>query len=188
VNYWGPKFMAHPILSFDFGPQGHVCFSIETRSKRGQSYSPTAGLYRQFEIIYIAADERDVVRLRTNFKDEDLYLYRLTMPPEEVRENLMDYINRLNDLHVRAAWYNEITANCTTSIRSQRAAARRMPWDWRMLLNGYGDQMLYERHALAGDLPFAELKSRALINERARAADDAPDFSDRIRADLPGFQ
>ena len=135
----------------------------ETRSKRGQSYSPTAGLYRQFEIIYIAADERDVVRLRTNFKGEDLYLYRLTMPPEEVRENLMDYINRLNDLHVRAAWYNKITANCTTSIRSQRAAARRMPWDWRMLLNGYGDQMLYERHALAGDLLFAKLKSRALI-------------------------
>lgn len=99
----------------------------------------------------------------------------------------MEYIDRLNELHVRPVWYNAVTANCTTSIRSQRVAAERTPWDWRMLLNGYADKMLYERHALAGDLPFAELKSRALINTRARAADDAPDFSERIRTGLPGF-
>jgi hypothetical protein len=187
VNYWGSPFMAHPILSFDFGPQGHLCFSIETRPKRGMAYSTIGGLYRQFELIYIAADECDVVRLRTNFKGEDLYLYRLVEPPREVRARFMEYIQRLNELYVRPAWYNALTANCTTSIRAQRAAARRVPWDWRMLLNGFADEMLYERHSLAGDLPFAELKSRALINERARAAGDAADFSDRIRTGLPGF-
>jgi len=187
VNYWGSTLMAHPILSFDFGPDGHLCFSIETRPARGKAYSTIGGLYRQFELIYIAADERDVVRLRTNFKGEDLYLYRLLLPSKEVRARFLEYIERLNELYVRPVWYNAVTANCTTSIRTQRSAARRAPWDWRMLFNGYADEMLYERHALAGDLPFAELKSRALINERARAADDAADFSDRIRAGLPGF-
>jgi hypothetical protein len=187
VNYWGSQLMAHPILSFDFGPQGHLCFSIETRPPRGKAYSTIGGLYRQFELIYIAADERDVIRLRTNIKGEDIYLYRLTVPPDEVRIRLMEYVDRLNELHVRPVWYNAITANCTTSIRTQSAADHRLPLDWRILLNGYGDEMLYERHALAGRLPFAELKKRALIDDRARAADDATDFSDRIRAGLPGF-
>jgi hypothetical protein len=187
INYWGSKLIAHPILSFDFGSQGRLCFSIETRFARGQEYSPIAGLYRQFEIIYIAADERDVVRLRTNFKHEDLYLYRILMPPNEVQGRFLEYVDRLNGLHAHPSWYNEITDNCTTSIRAQRPAALRGPFDWRLLINGFGDQMLYEHHVLAGDLPFAELKARSLIDERARAADDAPDFSNRIRAGLPGF-
>jgi hypothetical protein len=188
IDYWGSPFMAHPLLSFDFGPQGHLCFSIETRPERGEGYSALGGLYRQFELIYLAADERDVVRVRTNFKGEDLYLYRLTVPLEEVRARLMEYVHRLNQLYVRPAWYNAVTDNCTTSIRAQRAAAARASWDWRMLVNGYADEMLYERHALAGNLPFAELKGRARINERARAADDRPDFSARIRAGIPGFE
>jgi Domain of unknown function (DUF4105) len=187
INYWGSKLIAHPILSFDFGTQGRLCFSIETRSARGQGYSPIAGLYRQYEIIYIAADERDVVRLRTNFKHEDLYLYRILMPPKEVRDRFMEYIDRLNELNVHPAWYNEITDNCTTSIRAQRPADLREPFDWRLLINGFGDQMLYEHHALAGNLPFLELKAKSLIDERARAAGDAPDFSNLIRVGLPGF-
>lgn len=187
IDYWGSPYIAHPIVSFDFGPQGHLCFSIEIRPKVGQPYSVLAGLYRRYELIYIAADERDVIRLRTNCKHEDVYLYRLTLPLREVRTRLMEYLNRLNELHQHAEWYNEVTANCTTSIRAQRARSHRMPWDWRMLLNGFMDQMLYEKHLLAGNLPFAELKQRALINERALGAGDAPDFSERIRAGAPGF-
>jgi hypothetical protein len=188
INYWGSKLIAHPILSFDFGPQGHICFSIETRVALGQGYSPIAGLYRQYELIYIAADEGDVVRLRTNFKHEDIYLYRLLMPQSEVQSRFLEYIDRLNRLHLHPAWYNEITENCTTAIRAQRPEALREPWDWRMLLNGLGDQMLYERHALAGDLPFAELKARSLIDDRAIKAGNSPDFSNLIRADLPWFK
>jgi hypothetical protein len=187
IDYWGSPYIAHPIVSFDFGPQGHLCFSIEIRPKVGQPYSVLAGLYRRYELIYIAADERDVIRLRTNCKHEDVYLYRLTLPLREVRTRLMEYLNRLNELHQHAEWYNEVTENCTTSIRAQHARSHRMPWDWRMLLNGFMDQMLYEKHLLAGNLPFAELKQRALINERALDAGDAPDFSERIRAGAPGF-
>ena len=187
IDYWGSPYIAHPIASFDFGPHGHLCFSIEIRPKVGQPYSVLAGLYRRYELIYIAADERDVIRLRTNCKHEDLYLYRLALPLRDVRTRLMEYLDRLNDLHQRAEWYNEVTENCTTSIRAQHPSSHRMPWDWRMLVNGFMDQMLYEKHLLAGNLPFAELKQRALINERALGAEDAPDFSEKIRAGAPGF-
>jgi len=188
INYWGSPYMAHPILSFDFGEQGHLCFSIETRPKRGQNYSTLGGLYRQFELIYIAADERDVVRLRTNYKKENIYLYRLNLSPEEIRIRLTEYLDRLDELHAHAVWYNAVTANCTTSIRAQHPRAEQPPWDWRILVNGFADQMLYERKALAGSLPFSELKAQALINQRAQDAGDAPDFSERIRAGLAGFE
>jgi hypothetical protein len=90
-------------------------------------------------------------------------------------------------LRANPRWYNAITTNCTTSIRTQHAASQRAPWDWRILLNGYLDQMLYEHGVLAGGLPFAELKERSHINAAARPANDAPDFSARIRAGRPGF-
>ena len=183
VTYWGSPAIAHPILSFDFAEDGHLCFSIETRSQRGQSYSAIGGLYRQFEQIYIAADERDVIRLRSNYREgEDVYLYRFKATPTAARAAFLEYIRTLNELHERPRWYNAIENNCTTAIRNQRTAAERAPWDWRMLANGYADEMLYERgviHRLG--LPFDELKRRSHINSRARAANDAPDFSERIR-------
>lgn len=183
VTYWGSTFMAHPILSFDFGEDGRVCFSIETRAQRGQSYSAIGGLYRQFEQIYIPSDERDVIRLRSNFrKGEDVYLYRFVATPAGARSAFVEYIRSLNELHERPHWYNAIDNNCTTAIRHQRTAAERAPWDWRMLANGYADEMLYERKRIERfALSFAELKRRAHINERARAANEALDFSERIR-------
>lgn len=188
ANYWGSAFMAHPIFSFDFGDDGRICFSIETRPVRGQSFSALGGLYRQFEIIYIAADERDVIRVRTNYrKGEDVYLYRLKFSPEQARASFLEYIHTLNLLHGQPRWYNAITDNCTSAIRQQRTASERWQWDWRMLANGYGDQLLYEHSAIDTSLPFAELKRRSLINKRAKAANDAPDFSARIRNGLPGF-
>jgi hypothetical protein len=187
INYWGSPCIVHPIASFDFGPQGHLCFSIEIRPTRGQEYSTLAGLYRQFTLIYIVADERDVVRLRTNYKHEDIYLYRLRFSPDEARVRFMEYIDVLNELYARPAWYNVITHNCTTAIRALHRSAQQAPWDWRILINGFLDRMLYERGVLAGDLPFEELRAQALINKRAQEAGDAPDFSQRIRAGLAGF-
>jgi Domain of unknown function (DUF4105) len=187
INYWGLPFIVHPMASFDFGPQGHLCFSIEIRPRRGQRYSTLAGLYRQFTLIYVAADERDVVRLRTNYKHEDIYLYRLRFSPAEARVRFMEYIDVLNKLYARPAWYNVITHNCVTAIRAMHPSARQVPWDWRILINGFLDRMLYERGLLAGDLPFEELRAQALINIRAQEAGDAPDFSQRIRAGLAGF-
>jgi hypothetical protein len=186
INYWGYPHMAHPVVSFDFGTEGRICFSIETRPEKGESYSALGGLYRQFELICVAADERDVIRLRSNYREgEDVYLYRLKAP--RVREAFMGYLGTINELRETPRWYNAITNNCTTAIRHQRASSDRAPWDWRMLVNGYGDQLLYEREGIDTTMPFPELRKLSLINARAKAADQDPNFSTRIRESLPGM-
>jgi len=187
IDYWGVNWMAHPIMSFQFVDTPPVCFSIETRRKGAQTYSALGGLYRQYELIYLVADERDVIRLRTNYRHEDIYLYRLNTTPELARRSFLEYISTLNALRDHPRWYNAVTENCTTAIRNQRAASERLPWDWRMLFNGYGDQLLYEYGSIDTSLPFAELKRRSLIDDRAVAANDSPDFSSRIRQGLPGM-
>ena len=187
INYWGSPWMAHPIVSFQFADAPPLCFSIETRKKVGQNYSAIGGLYRQFELIYIVADERDVIRVRTNYrKGEDVYLYHTSISQAQARERFLEYIHSLNAIREKPRWYNAITTNCTTSIRTQRPPGERMPWDWRILLNGKGDELMYERHLIVTNrLAFADLKARSLINARAKAADASPDFSELIRLGLP---
>jgi len=189
LNFWGVSWMAHPILSFQFKDAPPVAFSIETRKEKGEAYSALGGLYRQYELVYIVGNERDLVRVRTNYRmGEDVYLYRTTLPQEYVRERFLEYIRSMNELHVHPRWYNAITANCTTSIRSQRSIAARSPWDLRILLNGRIDEMFYERGMLVKDgLTFPELRRRALINAAAKEADQDPEFSRRIRNGIPGF-
>jgi uncharacterized protein DUF4105 len=190
ITYWGSPYIAHPIASFQFTDALPICFSIETRKEIGENYSAIGGLYRQYELTYICADERDVIRLRTNYRHgEDVYLYHMLAPSTEARKRFLEYINTLNVLHTKPRWYNAATTNCTTAIREQRPSNERMPWDWRILVNGKGDELLYERHLIAtSGLPFAELKQKSHINERARAAGQDPDFSRWIRQDLPGFK
>jgi hypothetical protein len=185
---WGSPHIAHTMVSFGFTNGGYVCFSIETRKEKGENYSAVKGLFRQFELTYIIADERDVVRLRTNYRQgEEVCLYRLQVTPQQVRTLFLDYLRRVNALHERAEWYNALTDNCTTAIRTQRAVADRVPWDWRLLLNGHLDELLYERGAIVTNLPFAELKKLSNINARAKASGPAADFSEQIRQGLPGF-
>jgi len=189
LNFWGVSWMAHPILSFQFKDAPPVAISIETRKEKGEVYSALGGLYRQYELIYIVGDERDLVRVRSNYrKGEDVYLYRTTLPREEVRERFLEYIRSMNELHAHPRWYNALTANCTTSIRSQRSIVARSPWDLRILLNGRIDEMFYERGTLVTEgLSFPELRRRSHINAAAKAADQDPEFSRRIRSGLPGF-
>ena len=189
LNFWGVSWMAHPILSFQFRDAPPIAFSIETRKEKGENYSALGGLYRQYELVYVVADERDVIRVRTNRrKGEQVYLYHTTLSPAEVRKRFLEYICSMNALREHPRWYNAITANCTTAIRSQRSLEARTAWDWRILLNGQVDEMFYERGLLETEgLPFPVLRQRALINEAAIEADQDPDFSRRIRSGLPGF-
>jgi hypothetical protein len=190
ITYWGSPWIAHPIASFQFSDSLPVAMSIETRKVVGQSYSVVAGLYRQYELIYIAADERDVIRLRTNYREgEDVFLYRTTTTPEHGRALFLAYLDRLNRLHERSEFYNQISDNCTTNIRLANIEAQHgkvPPWNWRMLLNGKSDELLYERGVIDRSLPFAELKEKSLINKRAQAAGASADFSQLIRVGLPG--
>jgi uncharacterized protein DUF4105 len=189
TNYWGSTLICHTFLSFDFGPEGDVCMSIETRMTKGQVYSPIAGLYRQFGLYYVIGDERDIVRLRTNYRLEDVYLYRLiAATPEKARALFLDYLKTADELHERAQWYNELTSNCTTNVRVHiKNIGSARPWDWQLLVNGTIDKHAYELGALDTSLPFPELKRRSHIDDRARAADHDPDFSSRIRDGLPGM-
>lgn len=189
INYWGSPYMAHPIMCFQFANGLPLAISIETRKEVGETYSAIGGIYRQFELIYIAADERDLIRVRTNFRTgEDVYLMRTKLPPEHARKFLLQYVDSMNQLHRTPRWYNAITTNCTTSIRAQRPLAERRPWDWRILVNGLADQMLHENNALAtGGLSFAEYKARTRINDKANALGDDHAFSSLLRIGLPGF-
>jgi hypothetical protein len=187
--YWGAPYMAHTMVSFGFEGGDQLCFSVEARKEKGEGYSAVKGFFRQFELVYIAADERDVIRLRTDYRQgEEVYLFRLKGSPDQVRRFFLNYVQRMNSLRERPQWYNALSQNCTTSIRMQRTAADRAPWDWRMLANGYGDELLYERGAIATNLPLAELKERVHINERARAAGKEADFSKLIREGVPGIE
>ena len=187
IDYWGSPWISHPIVSFQFADALPVCFSIETRKTTGQTYSALRGLYRQYSLIYIVADERDSIRVRTNYRrGEDVYLYHALVSQAQARERFLEYLNSINKLRDHPRWYNAVTSNCTTSIRAQRSVNKRAPWDWRMLFNGKMDEMLYEDHVIAtGGLPFAELKQRSLINKRANAADKDQDFSRLIREERP---
>jgi Domain of unknown function (DUF4105) len=191
ITWWGSPWIAHPIVSFDFGDQGHVPMSIETRKVVGQSYSAIRGFFRQYTLIYIISDERDVIRLRTNFRQhEEVHIFRTTASPPLARKIFLDYLQRVNSLHQRPEWYNAITDNCTTNIAVSVAEARniRMRLDWRILLNGRMDQMLYENGSIVtGGLPLPALREQAHINAAARAANVSPDFSNLIRIGRIGF-
>ncbi len=191
ITWWGPTLIAHPIVSFDFGSQGHVPISIETRDVVGQGYSAVRGFYRQYALIYVVSDERDVVRLRTNFrKDENVYLFRTTVKPEFARSVFRDYIERVNQLHNAPEWYNALTNNCTTNIdvSASQAQDKRTVYDWRVLLNGKMDEMMYEHDRfVTGGLSLPALKAQAFINPAAKAADDSPEWSQLIREGRVGF-
>jgi Domain of unknown function (DUF4105) len=191
ITWWGSPWIAHPIVSFDFGDQGHVAMSIETRDVVGQGYSAIRGFFRQYALTYIASDERDVIRLRTNYrKDEEVYLFHTTVTPPMARNLFMEYMQRANSLHRHPEWYNALTNNCTTNIAVSAAQARdvRTRLDWRILLNGKMDEMMYERGGLVtGGLTLQALKEQAHINTAARAADDTRDFSKLIRNGRVGF-
>lgn len=186
--FWGPKLICHTILTFNFGNEDFVAISIETRKEIGEGFSSIKGFFHQFELIYVVADERDVIRLRTNYRGEDVYLYRLNAPPDQVRNVFLDYLKEVNSLKERPKWYNTLTSNCTSNIRGHtKPYAANSRWSWKLLVNGYVDEMAYSNGSLNKDHSFEELKKRSLISERAKAADKAPDFSKRIRTGLPGF-
>jgi Domain of unknown function (DUF4105) len=189
INFWGSTLICHPIVSFQFGRTDHVVISVETRMAQGQTYSMIRGFFKQFELIYIVADERAVIRVRTNYRHEQLYLYRTSIGPDRARRIFLNYLQSVNAIHLQPQFYNALTDNCTTNVRMHTAAttAKPAPWDWRMLLNGTVDELVYENGGFASHLPFTELKQISLIDAKAQAADQAPDFSERIRIGLPGF-
>jgi Domain of unknown function (DUF4105) len=184
--YWGSKAIAHGIVSFGFDDGRYLAVSIETRKQKSQSFSTIEGFFREYELIYIVSDERDVIRLRTNYRKEDLYLYQSRMNPAEARAVLLSYVESINSLRDQPQFYNALTSNCVTEIVPHaRAGHPDAHIGWQLLLSGYAARQAYQNGNLDTSMPFEQLEARSHINAAAMAADQDPDFSNRIRIGLP---
>ena len=185
--YWTGKAIAHVMLGFGFAGKDYLAVSIETRKEKGESYSTLAGFFRNYELYYVIADERDVIRVRTTYRQpqEDVYIYRLGGPLENFRTVFLDYLKAINNLRDRPVFYNTLTTNCTTSLLLHtRMNPESPPLSWKILLTGYVPDYLYELGRLDTTMPFAQLQKLSRVNERAHAEQD-PAFSQRIREGLP---
>lgn len=182
MSYWMGPAIAHTLVSFGFSDGRQLVFSIEIRKERGESFDGLAGFFKRYETVLIAADERDILRVRTNARGEDMWLYRLNMPPAMMRSLFLAYLDEGEQLQRTPRFYNTLTGNCTTIIyQMARHIAPGLPLDWRLLASGYLDRYLYDIGALAGRGDFDTLRQHAHITAKARAADQAGDFSRRIR-------
>jgi hypothetical protein len=186
--YWAGKAIAHIMLSFGFEGKDYLAISIETRKEINESYSTLAGFFRQYELYYVAADERDVIGVRTTYRQpqEDVHIYRVNGSLENARRIFLDYLRSMNKLRERPSYYNTLTTNCTTSIlMHSRINPESPPLSWKILLSGYVPDYLYELGRLDRTRPFSELEKISRVNARAHAADKDRAFSQRIREGLP---
>jgi hypothetical protein len=188
VSYWSEGLVAHTFVSFDFDNAAPLSISIETRPEKGRGFEPIASMFKQFELIYVVGEERDIVGVRAIHRGETVYLYHLNSSPDDVRRLLMIYLARINELAERPEFYNLFTNSCTINIvRYANAAGRKGRFDIRHLFNGLIDGYLYASGRVDTTLPLDELRRRSLINGAAEAAGGAPepDFSRLIRVSLP---
>ena len=184
--YWMGPAIAHIIMSFDFGKNNHLAVSIEARKEEAEGYSTIKGFFRQYELMYIVADERDVIGLRTNYRKdppEHVYRYRVKAPIEAGKRLFMRYIDHINELNKKPAFYNSLLHNCTTTIwlNSREVNPDNIPFSWKILLSGYVPEYLYETDRLDQQLPFIELKDQAYVNPLVKGSEISPLFSSTIR-------
>jgi hypothetical protein len=181
--YWGSPAIAHTMLSFGFDDGRRICLSVETRRERGEPYDALKGFFRQYEIIYIWGDETDLVRLRTDFRDETVYRYRLNVPIEKARTVFREYLRASNDLRDTPQWYNALLDNCTTTLigHARPIVNPDAALDWRWFANGYLHEVMHERGTLDSSVPLEQLRRDGLVNGRAPAGLTGTDYSRRIR-------
>ncbi|TIT80022.1 MAG: DUF4105 domain-containing protein [Mesorhizobium sp.] len=186
MSYWAGPRIAHVILSFGFSGGDHLAWSIEVRRRIGGEFSPVADLFKSNPLVIIAAEERDVVGVRSNVRGEDVQIYRLKASPDAARALLLEYVSDANALSTTPKFYNSITTNCTTTIvKMMRAVGDVVPFDWRLIVNGYLPDYAYARGALDTRLPLSTLRQLAHIGDRARKSGLSLDFSRLIRVGVP---
>lgn len=185
--YWMGPAIAHVIMSFDFGKHNHLAISIEARKEKGEGYSTIKGFFRQYELMYIVADERDVIGLRTNYRKdppEHVYRYRIKAPIEGVKRLFLRYVDRINALYKKPFFYNSLIHNCTTTIwlNNREVNPGNVPFSWKILVSGYLPEYLYESGRLDQQLPFAELRDQAYVNPLVKGRKISSSFSSIIRS------
>ncbi len=179
--------VAHTMLSFELvNPHGqteHLAVSVEVRKEKHETYNPVKGSARQYELMYVVADERDVIRQRTNYRHENVYLYRTTATSQTAQLLLTDVLGRVNELAKKPEFYDTVTNNCTTNIvqHIHRVRPNRVQYDVRMLLPGYSDQIAFNQGLIVPNGTFEQTRQRAYINPLAERYADREDFSELIR-------
>ncbi len=179
--------LAHTMVSFEFSQDRFVTFSVEIRREKGETYSPLGGLFRQYEIIYVVGDERDLIQLRSNHRRDEVYLYPIRASQERTAAFFMDMVQRLNALQQHPEYYNALTSNCTTNLvkHLEKVSATEVPYDYRTMLPGYSDKLAFSLGLIDTDVELPETRERHRINTLALAAQDREDFSVRIRGRSP---
>ena len=177
---------AHTFLSFEFSGGPFIAISVEARKERGEQYNVLKGLFRRYELMYVVADERDVIGLRTNYRKDAVFLYPMRAAPERVRALFVAMLTRANELREHPEFYNSLTANCTSTIvrHVNSLAPGTVPFSYRRLLPGYADRLAYDLGLIDTDVSYDSLRPRFRITAAAQAAGDATDFSTRIRRGL----
>jgi Domain of unknown function (DUF4105) len=189
LSYWSMPAIAHVLISFGFDDGEHVVFSVEIRREKTESFSEIGGFFKEFELSVIACDERDVIRVRTNVRGEDDYLYRIRMPVDEIRSLFLAYVSQANDVARKPRFYNTVTANCTTIIyHMAKRIVGHLPLDYRVLLSGYLPGYVYKVGGLDTRYPLEELRALGRITGRAKESDRSPSFSADIRAGIPPLE
>jgi hypothetical protein len=175
--------LAHTMLSFELDDGQYLGVSVEARMREDQSYSPLLGVLGQYELMYVVADERDLVQLRTEHRDVEVRIYRTQVTPGEARALLVDILERMNQLSEQPEYYHTLTNNCTTNLvqHVNRLRPGQIPYSIGVLLPGHSDRLAYDLGLLESDLSFAELRQAARVNERARRYKDQAAFSTLIR-------
>lgn len=174
---------AHTLVSFGFEGGDYLAVSVELRRELGEHFSPIKGLFKQYELMYVVADERDVIKLRTNYRHDDVYVYPVRATAEQRRALLTGMLERANGLRARPEFYNTLTNTCTTNIvrHVNSIAPRKVPFSFKVLLPAHSDRLAYDLGLLDTDLPFEAARERFRVNERALRHADSPDFSALIR-------
>lgn len=186
LSYWMGPAIAHTLVSFGFKDGRYVTFSVEIRKQKNQEFSAIGGFFREFEASVIAADESDILRVRTNVRGEDVYLYRVAMPDEAKRALFLSYIDEAHALIKTPRFYNTITANCTTIVFDMvKLIIPGLPLDFRLLASGYLPGYLYDINALNTDYALSDLQRLGRITDRAKATSGKDDFSANIRVGMP---
>ena len=189
TSYWSGPAIAHVLISFGFSDGQQLAFSVEIRRKRGEKFNEIGGFFKEFELSIIAADERDIIRVRTNVRGEDDYLYRVRLPRQEIRELFLAYVRQMNELARTPRFYNTITVNCTTLVYHMvERIVGRLPYSYGLVLSGYLPRYVYSIGGLDTRYTLQELRAFGRITERARQADRSEDFSREIRAGIPPLQ
>jgi len=177
------KGAAHTFLSFGFKGSEFVGISVEIRKEKGEKFSSLWGLFKQYELMYVIGDEQDLIKLRSNFRKDDVYVYPVRAPKDKIQQLFVSMVERANQLQKKPEFYNTLTNTCTTNIvrHINAISPKRVPLSFKVLFPGYSDELAYDLGLLDTDLPFEQARTRYRINERAIQYADSPDFSNKIR-------